>query len=90
MLPWRESDDPSRVGSTVWSVFPHDTTYFGSPTQQYMVNYRVDDLEALLAKLRAQGVTVDDERYEDENGRFAWITDPDGRRVELWQPAPGH
>ena len=55
-----------------------------------MINYRVDDLDGLLAKLRAEGVDVSDERYEDENGRFGWITDPDGHRIELWEPASGH
>jgi hypothetical protein len=65
-----------------------------------MINYRVDDLDGLIAKLRAEGVDVADEGYEDENGRFAWITDsrgrgpmgegPQGHRIELWEPAPGH
>jgi predicted enzyme related to lactoylglutathione lyase len=55
-----------------------------------MVNYRVDNLDALLAKLREEGVDIADERHQDENGRFAWVTDPEGHRIELWEPADGH
>jgi len=55
-----------------------------------MLNYRVDDLDGMITKLRAEGVEVGDERHQDENGRFAWITDPEGHRIELWEPAPGH
>jgi predicted enzyme related to lactoylglutathione lyase len=55
-----------------------------------MLNYRVDHLDELIEKLRSEGVEVSDERHEDENGRFAWITDPEGHRIELWEPAPGH
>jgi len=50
----------------------------------------VDDLDALVAKLRAAGVPVDEKQTQDENGRFAWVTDPEGHRIELWEPAPGH
>lgn len=74
----------------MWSLFNKDTTYFGQGEPAFMVNYRVDDLDALLVKLKAEGVEVADERHQDENGRFAWITDPEGHRIELWEPAPGH
>jgi predicted enzyme related to lactoylglutathione lyase len=74
----------------VWSVFPGETDYFGSREQQAMVNYRVRDLDAMLAQLRASGVPVDDHVEEMEHGRFGWATDPDGNRLELWEPAPGH
>ena len=81
---------PPATGSTAWSVFPADTSYFGPGTpagpQPYMVNYRVDDLDALLAQLAAAGVAIDPHRDNADFGRFAWITDPDGNRVELWQP----
>ena len=73
-----------------WSVFPGDTEYFGSREQQVMVNYRVRDLAAMLAQLRAHGVAVDDRVEELEYGRFGWATDPDGNRIELWEPAPGY
>jgi predicted enzyme related to lactoylglutathione lyase len=72
----------------VWAVFPADTTYFGPSGQGAMVNYRVDDLDALLEQLRAAGVEVEGPAH-DENGRFGWGTDPDGNRFELWQPKPG-
>ena len=55
-----------------------------------MINYRVDDLERVLAELVAEGVSVDDKRHEDANGRFGWITDPEGNRIELWEPAAGN
>ena len=74
--------------STVWAAFPAATEYFGRPEQQAMVNYRVGDLDAMVAQLRAAGVAVD-EPQETENGRFAWATDPEGNRLELWQPPPG-
>ena len=74
---------------TVWSIFAQDSTYFGpgSPgPQQTMINYRVDDLETLLTKLQAEGVWIDPKRDDSEYGRFAWICDVDGNRLELWQP----
>ena len=77
---------PATTGMTTWSLFPSDTKYFGSPTQQAMVNYRVDDLDALLDQLKAAGVTIDPKREDTDYGRFAWITDPEGNRIELWQP----
>jgi predicted enzyme related to lactoylglutathione lyase len=74
---------------TVWSLFPADSAYFGAGTQTAMVNYRVDDLDALLDQLRAADVPIDPKREDyGDYGRFAWITDPEGNRVELWQPAP--
>jgi predicted enzyme related to lactoylglutathione lyase len=74
--------------STVWAAFPAETNYFGRPDQQAMVNYRVGDLDAMVAQLRAAGVEVE-AAQEMENGRFAWATDPEGNRFELWQPPPG-
>jgi len=71
---------------TVWAPFPDDTDYFGRREQQAMLNYRVRDLDAMLAQLRAAGVDVDDKVVEDETGRFGWATDPEGNRFELWEP----
>ncbi|HUA99822.1 MAG TPA: VOC family protein [Terracidiphilus sp.] len=78
---------PEADGMTVFAHFPMDTEYFGGGPQQAMVNFRVDDLEGLLAQLEAAGVRVDPKREEYPYGRFAWIWDPEGNRVELWQPA---
>ena len=76
-------------GPTVWAPFPTDTDYFGRREQDWMINFRVDDLDAMLEQLRAAGVSVDDEAQEMERiGRFGWGTDPEGNRFELWQPAP--
>jgi predicted enzyme related to lactoylglutathione lyase len=78
---------PPTTGSTAWSLFPAETKHFGPGPQTAMVNYRVDDLDGLLAQLAAAGVPIDPHREEDASfGRFAWITDPEGNRVELWQP----
>ncbi|HEX4649988.1 MAG TPA: VOC family protein [Granulicella sp.] len=77
---------PARTGMTVWSLFPADSSYFGNELQSAMVNYRVDDLDGLLEQLRAAQVAIDPKREDYGYGRFAWITDPEGNRVELWQP----
>jgi lactoylglutathione lyase len=82
---WREADDPEKQGQTVWSLFPQDTKYFGPSTSPFMVNYRVADLDALVAALSEEGVTVD-KIQDDGYGRFTWISDPEGNRIELWEP----
>ena len=76
------------VGPTVFATFESETDYFGSRTQQVMVNFRVGDLDAMLAQLRDKGADVAEETQEMEGiGRFGWVTDPEGNRIELWQPA---
>lgn len=80
-------DGPESAGMTVFAHFPEDTRYFGESGQQFMVNFRVDDLDELLAQLTAAGVRIDPKREDYPYGRFAWIWDPEGNRVELWQPA---
>jgi predicted enzyme related to lactoylglutathione lyase len=88
-LLWTD-EIPATTGMTVWALFPADTKYFGpgneNASQQVMVNYRVDDLDALLTQLAAANVTIDPRREDYDYGRFAWITDPEGNRIELWQP----
>jgi predicted enzyme related to lactoylglutathione lyase len=81
-------DGPDAAGMTVFAHFPQDTRYFGEGTQHAMVNFRVDDLDALLAQLAGAGVRLDPKREDYSYGRFAWIWDPEGNRVELWQPLP--
>jgi predicted enzyme related to lactoylglutathione lyase len=73
---------------TVWSSFPTDTEYFGPGDSSLMINYRVDDLDAMLAQLRDAGVEVDDRVEEYDYGRFGWAKDPEGNRFELWEPKP--
>src|SRR5579862_6214448 len=87
MLPWREHDDPQKEHVTVWTVFPASTNYF-SPGQPFMLNYIVDDMDALLNRLKQEGVKIDPKQMNESYGRFAWIYDPDGHKIELWQPPP--
>ena len=83
---WREADDPKRKAMTVWSIFSHHTSYFEPGKATFMVNYRVDDLDGLLAQLAEAGVEIDPKREEYVYGKFAWILDPEGNRIELWEP----
>jgi predicted enzyme related to lactoylglutathione lyase len=79
-------EGPESAGMTVFAHFPLDTKYFGQGEQQSMVNFRVDDLDQLLTDLAGAGVRIDPKRDDSDYGRFAWIWDPEGNRVELWQP----
>jgi predicted enzyme related to lactoylglutathione lyase len=75
-----------RQAGTVWSVFPEHTEYFRPSTAPFMINYRVEDLDDVLAALRAEGCAVDDRVESSEFGRFGWVADPEGNRLELWEP----
>jgi predicted enzyme related to lactoylglutathione lyase len=76
------------AGATVFATFPSETEYFGARSQQTMLNFRVRDLDAMLAQLRAHGADVAQETEDMAGvGRFGWVTDPEGNRVELWQPS---
>jgi catechol 2,3-dioxygenase-like lactoylglutathione lyase family enzyme len=86
MLPWREKDNPESEQMTIWSIFPANTKYFEPSQAPFMLNYIVDDLEALLDRLAKEGVHIDPKRQDESYGRFAWIYDPDGNKIELWQP----
>jgi predicted enzyme related to lactoylglutathione lyase len=87
---WRERQDPGREGTTVWGLFAETTKYFAPSSAPFMINYRVRNLDALLAQLRSAGVTVDGKVVEDFNGKFAWIIDPEGNKIELWEPKSGY
>ncbi|HEX3742456.1 MAG TPA: VOC family protein [Bryobacteraceae bacterium] len=88
MLPWREHDDPQKEHVTVWSLFPDSTKYFDPSHASFMINYIVDDMDALLDRLKQEGVKIDAKRMDESYGRFAWIYDSDGNKIELWQPLP--
>jgi predicted enzyme related to lactoylglutathione lyase len=85
-LYWREDQNPEQRGTTVWALFEKHSKYFEPSQSPVMVNYRVDNLDALLAALRAEGVQIDPKREDYDYGRFAWIVDPEGNKIELWEP----
>ncbi|MDB6040833.1 MAG: glyoxalase [Verrucomicrobiales bacterium] len=81
--------DDAKVGHTIWAPFPSDTEYFAPSSAPFMINYRVENLDALLEQLHLEGVEIDPKRETGEFGKFAWIMDPEGNRIELWEPAAG-
>ena len=85
VFPWQ--DQHGEPGYTVWGVLRSSTSYFGNSGQTFMINFRVNDLDGALKRLRVAGVQVDDRVEKTVEGRFGWFVDPDGRRVELWEPA---
>ncbi len=86
---WKSDANPSGTGTTVWNVFEGTSNYFSPSQAPFMVNYRVDKLHPLLAALRAEGCRVDDKVDESEYGKFGWVIDPDGNKIELWEPPEG-
>ena len=85
ILRWPD-DTANDKGVTVWTVAEKDTQWFSPSDSPFMINYRVDDMDAMLAQLRAGGVEILKGPESHENGKFAWIMDPDGNKLELWQP----
>ncbi len=86
VFKWASPENPSGTGSTVWSIFEDTSDYFSPGTARFMINYRVENLRALLELLRTEGCEVDDKVEESEFGKFGWVMDPEGNRVELWEP----
>jgi len=86
MFQWRDKDHPENVGNTAWSAFPEDTTYYQPSKKDFMFNYRVENLEELLVVLKKEGVEVVGEIEEYPYGKFGWIMDPEGNKIELWEP----
>lgn len=86
VFEWRTKDHADTLGATVFSIFPANSKYFDPTTAPFMLNFRVANLDRLLAQLKAEGVQVDAKIEEESNGRFAWARDPEGRRIELWEP----
>lgn len=86
VFPWRDAEDPKKAGHTVWSVFDAKTPYFKPSRKAFMMNFRVDDLDRVLAELESEGVEVTAASEESEYGKFGWVMDPEGNKIELWQP----
>ena len=86
MFPFKHADRPG-TGYTVWNPFKADTRYFEPSDKPYMINLRVDDLDGMLAELRARGAQVLDRGEDGENGKFGYVVDPEGTLLELWQDA---
>lgn len=89
VFSWTASEGGSTGGMTVWCVAPEGGDQFVPGTASFMVNYRVEDLHAVVAALKAEGCNVLDKTEESEYGKFAWVIDPEGNKVELWQPPAG-
>lgn len=86
---WTDSEGKPAGGTTIWSIGPAEDDHFAPSQAAFMVNYRVDDLRGLVAALKAEGCNVLETVDESEYGIFAWVLDPEGNKVELWQPPVG-
>lgn len=83
---WRQGDDPDKYGFTQWSAFSDSTDYFDPSVKEFMINYRVSDLENLVNELRNEGVTILDSIQSYDYGKFIHILDNEGNKIELWEP----
>jgi predicted enzyme related to lactoylglutathione lyase len=88
-FPWTDADGKPAGGMTIWSIGDSEGSPFSPSTAPFMVNYRVADVHALVTALKAEGCNVLDKIEELEYGKFAWVIDPDGNKVELWEPPVG-
>ncbi len=86
---WSDADGKPVGGTTAWSIAPMESDQFAPSAASFMVNYRVEDLHALVKALKEEGCNVLDKIDESEYGKFAWVLDPEGNKVELWQPPAG-
>ena len=86
LFKWRDHEDKEKVCTTAWSPFAKDTNYYDPSQKDYMFNYRVENLVELLEELKKEGVQVVGKIEEFEYGKFGWIMDPEGRKIELWEP----
>ena len=86
VFEWRDKDNPDKICTTAWSPFPDDTKYYAPSEKPFMFNYRVENLIALLEELKKEGVQIVGEVQEFEYGKFAWLMDCDGNKIELWEP----
>lgn len=83
---WRHADDPDKKGYTVWSPFKNETSYFSPSGREFMINLRVENLDWLLEELKKEGIEQVGDTEVYDYGKFAWILDPNGVKLELWQP----
>src|SRR5687768_16097989 len=83
---WRQMDNPEVPGTTVWSIFKDSTKYLDPSGSSFMINYRVENLRELLEQLKKEGIEQVGEMQEEDYGKFAWIMDPEGNKIELWEP----
>jgi predicted enzyme related to lactoylglutathione lyase len=86
LFEWKDVDQPAQSGYTVWAPFKETTKYFEPSQKQFMINFRVNNLKDLLEQLKKEGVQVVGEMQEEPYGKFGWIMDPDGNKIELWEP----
>ena|ERR1700761_3683795 len=86
---WRQFDDPTKTGTTAWSTFPNTTKSFEPSEKDFMINYRVENITDLVAELKAAGITIVDEIATYDYGKFVHILDPEGNKIELWEPNEG-
>jgi predicted enzyme related to lactoylglutathione lyase len=86
LFEWRETDQPEKKGYTVWSPFKETTKYFEPSQKEFMINLRVENLEDLLEQLKKEGAQVVGEMETYEYGKFGWVIDPEGNKIELWEP----
>lgn len=85
---WLDKDEPTKKGLTQWNAFPEATKYFEPSEKQFMINYRVENLEALIEELKKEGVTIVDQMETYDYGKFIHILDPEGNKIELWEATP--
>jgi len=88
-FPWADAGGGPVPGTTVWSIAAQDSDQFAPGSAPFMVNYRVEDLHGLVGLLKEEGCSVLERIDDSEYGKFAWVIDPEGNKVELWQPPPG-
>jgi predicted enzyme related to lactoylglutathione lyase len=86
VFQWREKEDKEHISYTVWSAFKKESTYFNPSEKQFMFNYRVENLVELMKVLKEEGVAIVGEIEEFSYGKFGWILDPEGNKIELWEP----
>ncbi len=86
---WTDGEGKPFAGTTIWSIGPQEGDRFAPSTASFMINYRVEDLHALVSALKEEGGNLLDKIDDSEYGKFAWVIDPEGNKVELWQPPEG-